>query len=91
MNLSKGFNINPITSFAVFPCIVAATLAGLRGGIYVPIAFVALGLLISLSLKMAMVDSLHPGSAAVAFSLAGPNVFKPEVVQPEPPQQQAAA
>jgi regulator of protease activity HflC (stomatin/prohibitin superfamily) len=53
MNPTKGININPITSFAVFLCIVAAAAAALLGNIYIPIVFIALGLLIGLSLKMA--------------------------------------
>ena len=49
----QGININPITSFAIFVCLIAATGAFLRGGIYLSIAFLVLGLLIGLSLKMA--------------------------------------
>ena len=53
MNPSKGISLNPITSFAVFLCIAAAAGTFLRGGIYVAVVFLALGLLIGLSLKMA--------------------------------------
>ena len=53
MGPNKSFNINPITSFAIFLCLIAATGAILRGSIYIATAFFALAMLIGLSLKMA--------------------------------------
>ncbi len=53
MNSNRSMNVNPITSFAIFLCLIAATAAFLRGAVYLPVGFLALGLLIGLSLKMA--------------------------------------
>jgi len=48
-------NMNPITAFLVFACLVGAALAFIWGNLYIPFVGIAAAVLIGLSLKMANV------------------------------------
>ncbi len=55
MASNRELNMNPITAFLVFACLVGAALAFIWGNFYVPYAGIAAALLIGLFLKMANV------------------------------------
>ena len=54
-NANKGQNINPITSFLVFICILAGIGASYLVSLYLALVFFAAGAVIAASLKMANV------------------------------------
>ena len=54
-NANKGQNINPITSFLVFICILAGIGVGYLVNMYLALVFFAAGAVIAASLKMANV------------------------------------
>ncbi len=55
MASNRELNMNPITAFLVFACLVGAALAFIWGNFYLPFVGIAAALLIGLSLKMANV------------------------------------
>ncbi len=55
MASNRELNMNPITAFLVFACLVGAALAFIGGNFYLPFVGIAAALLIGLSLKMANV------------------------------------
>jgi len=55
MASNREMNMNPITAFLVFACLVGAALAFIWGNLYIPFVGIAAAVLIGLSLKMANV------------------------------------